>query len=169
MRKLLITLPVIVLLCATATQARLPNLVVDFSDLTKVPAAKKLLDQAASELKEYAQGNEGGVSIKSASAKEVSFDWTTGRPISGRVTAVFDLHHRHRVMPDREMMIDTPFGRVTKTVPGIVAYDRHDDIYVEFDLKEQRGRARIAKGPLDLPLLPKVDWDLWVNVDMKNK
>ena len=139
----------------------------DFDDLTKVPAAKKLLDDAAGKLKTLAQGNESSVSVKSARGKNVTFDVETKKPVAGQITVVFDLHHRHRVTPDREVVLDTPFGKIKQKIPGIVAYDRHDDVYAEYDIKQGRGRARLAKGPINLPLLPVIDWELWLNVDIK--
>jgi hypothetical protein len=151
-----------VFLMGLAATGAPPALTVDIPDLTKLPDAKKLLDRAADELKKYAQGNEGGVSVKSASAKNVTFDLKTLRPVSGTVTVVFDVHHRHRTWEDGKNLLGIK-------LPGVVAYDRHDEVLAEYDLKERRGRARIAKGPLGLPLLPKIDWDLWINIDLKDK
>jgi hypothetical protein len=115
---------------------------VDFDDLTQVPAAKKLLDEAAAKLKKYAQGNESGVSVKSARGRDVAFDVKTGKPAAGQITVVFDLHHRHRVTKDGAIRI---FG---KPLPGVVAYDRHDEVLVEYDIKSGRGKARLAIGAL---------------------
>src|SRR5262249_46243898 len=115
----------------------------------------------------FAQGNESGVSVKSAQGKNVAFDPATKKLVAGDITVVFGVHHRHRVTPDREVIIDTPFGKIKQKIPGIVAYDRHDDVVVAYDIKQGKGKARLAKGPVNLPLLPKVDWELWVNIDPK--
>ena len=117
----------------------------DCADLTKVSIIKSKLDEAAAALKSIAQGNEGGVSVKAASAKNVVLDYSKMRPTSGTVCVTFDVHHRHRISPDRELVADTPLGKFTTHMPGVVAYDRHDEIQVEYDLKNGRGRAR-GKG-----------------------
>jgi len=153
-----ITLPVL-LLVVSPVPAQV--VMADFDDLKQVPAAKKLLDDAAAKLRQFAQGNESGVSVKRASGKNVVFDVKTGKPLSGQITVVFDLHHRHRTTSDGEIRI---FG---KPLPGIVPYDRHDEVLVEYDIKAGRGKARLAKGPLALPLLPMIDWELWINVEIK--
>jgi hypothetical protein len=148
---------------------RAQTVTADFDDLTQVPAAKKILDDAAGQLKKVAQGNESGVTVKSARGKNVTFDLQTKKPVAGEITVVFDLHHRHRTTPDREVIIDTPFGKIKQKIPGIVAYDRHDEVVAEYDIKAGRGKARLAKGPVKLPLIPEINWELWVNLDLKNQ
>ena len=152
---------------ALSSSARSQTISADFDDLKKVPAAKKLLDEAATKLKDAAQGNESSVTVKSASGKKVTFDAQTKKPVAGQITIVFDLHHRHRTTADQKVIIDTPLGKAEKIIPGIVAYDRHDDLVVEYDIKDGKGKARLAKGPVQLPLIPKIDWELWINVDLK--
>ena len=122
----------------------------DIPDLTKFPQAKESLDKALAEVKKHAQGNEAGATIKSASAKDLTLG-DDRQPTGGTITIVFDLHHRHRTTRDGEIL----------GLPGIVAYDRHDEVPVEYDVKTRKGKARLAKGPLDMPLLPKVEWELW--------
>jgi hypothetical protein len=160
-------LAVLALTLASSSPSQAQTVTADFDDLTQVPAAKKMLDEAAEKLKGVAQGNESGVSVKSARGKNVTFDVQTKKPIAGQITMVFDVHHRHRTTQDSELVIDTPFGKIKQKIPGIVPYDRHDEIVAEYDIKEGRGKARVAKGPVDLPLLPKIDWELWVNLDLK--
>lgn len=151
-----------------ASPVRSQPLTADFDDLRQVPAAKKLLDDAAEQLKKsVAQGNESGVSVKSAQGKNVTFDPATKKLVAGDITVEFDIHHRHRTTPDRDLIVDTPIGKIKQRIPGIVAYDRHDDVVVVYDIRQGKGKARLAKGPLDLPLLPKIDWELWVGVDPK--
>jgi hypothetical protein len=137
------------------------TITVDIDDLSKIPATKKLLDDAVGQLRKHAQGNEGGVSVKSARAKNVTFDAKSGKATAGNVTLVFDMHHRHRTTQDSYFL-----GR---RIPGIVAYDRHEEVLAEYDIQTGRGKARVAKGPLGLPLLPQIPWELWVNFDVKSK
>jgi hypothetical protein len=136
----------------------------DFPDLLKRSEGKRLLDKAAADMQKYALGNEGAVTVKSASAKGVTFDWMTGRPTSGSATVVFDLHHRHCLMTERELVLGMRFGRVKCRIPELYAFDCHSEVYVEYDLKDNRGRARIAQGRIAIPLVPKFDWELWVRM-----
>jgi hypothetical protein len=168
-RQIMISLFAATFLFATAASAQAPKVTLDFPDLTTIPPAKKLLDDAATQLRKYAQGNEGSVVVKSASAKNVTFDLTTFRPSAGTVTVVFKVHHRHRVSQDRNVIVETPFGRLERTIPGVVAYGPNDEIVAEFDLQKERGKARIAKGPVGLPFIPRIEWDLWVNIDLKGR
>jgi hypothetical protein len=146
-------------------QAQVPSTPIDVFDLLKVSAGKRQLDKVANDMQKYALGNEGAVTVKSASAKGVTFDWKTGRFASGSATVVFDLHHRHCLTTERELEIGTQFGKIKGWIPGLYAFDCHTEVYVEFDLKENRGRARIAQGRIAIPLVPKFDWELWVRFE----
>jgi hypothetical protein len=146
-------------------QAQVPSTAIDFADLLKVSEGKRLLDKAANDMQKYALGNEGTVTVKCASAKGVAFDRKTGRLASGTATVVFDLHHRHCLTTERELVISMLFGIVKRRIPELYAFDCHTEVYVEFDLKENRGRARIAQGRIAIPLVPKFDWELWVRIE----
>lgn len=168
-RTAVMTVALVTVFSGGQVHAQTPRTPIDFSDLLKVSEGKRLLDKAANEMQKYALGNEGVATVKSANAKSMTFDWKTGRPASGSVTVVFDLHHRHRLMAERELVIATPFGKVNRRIPEIYAFDCHTEVHVEYDLKEDRGRARIAHGRLAIPLVPTFDWELWVNFEFGSK
>ena len=100
-------------------------------------------------------GNSGGVTIKSAILKAEQLF-----PLKGKANLVFDLHFRHVVTPERVIL--------GQKIPAIVAYDRHEDLVVEYDINAKQARARVLKGPFRLPLLPEKDYEVWIDLDLRD-
>jgi hypothetical protein len=101
-------------------------------------------------------GNEGGVSVKSAVLNvEKKF------PVTGKANLVFDLHFHHVVQQEMEVL--------GVKIPAIVAYDRHEDLVVEYDINNKTARARVVKGPFKLSSLPERDYEIWINMDLRDK
>jgi hypothetical protein len=132
------------------------------------PLFKKQLDAAAKSVKDHLVkdfklgqvpvrvdlGNEGGVSIKSAVLKvEKLF------PLKGKANLVFDLHFRHVAQKEKRLPVGIK-------IPAIIPYDRHEELVVEYDINEKKARARVAKGPFQLQDLPKVEYEVWVTIDL---
>ena len=139
-------------------------------DMKGKPLFQKQLDNATEAVKQHLVketevagvpvridlGNEGGVAIKSAVLNvEKKF------PLTGKANLVFDLHFRHVVQKEKEVL--------GVKVPAIVAYDRHEDLVVEYDINQKTARARVLKGPFKLLPLPEQDYELWINIDLREK
>jgi hypothetical protein len=143
-------------------------------DMKANPLFKKQLDTAADSIKKNLVketnvagvpvrinlGNEGGVSVKSA-VLEVEKKF----PLAGKAKLVFDLHFRQVVTKERE---ETVLGRKVK-IPAVIAYDRHEELVVEYDIREKKAKAHVLKGPFSLPPLPKQDYEVWVEIDLREK
>jgi hypothetical protein len=138
-------------------------------DMKDNPFFKKQLDAAVDSVKKHLVkeaevagitvridlGNEGNVSVKSAKLNvEKAF------PLKGRADLVFDLHFRHVTMKE------TVVAGVK--IPAIVAYDRHEDLMVEYDINDKKARARVLKGPFKLPPLPEVEYEVWITLDLRD-
>jgi hypothetical protein len=138
-------------------------------DMRGKPLFKKQLDNATEAVKKNLVketdvagvhikidlGNEGGVSIKSAVLNvENKF------PLTGKASLVFDLHFRHVIQKEKEVL--------GVKVPAIVAYDRHEDLVVEYDIKEKTAKARVLKGPFKLLPLPEQDYEVWIKLDLRD-
>jgi hypothetical protein len=100
-------------------------------------------------------GNQGSVLVKSAVLKADQLF-----PVKGRADLVFDLHFRHVVTPERVIL--------GQKFPAVVAYDRHEDLVVEYDINAKQARARVLKGPFRMPLLPEKDYEVWINMDLRS-
>ena len=50
-----------------------------------------------------------------------------------------------------------------------MAYDRHEDLVVEYDINDKTAKARVLKGPFKLPPLPEQDYEVWINIDLRDK
>ncbi len=125
-----------------ATEAVKKNLVKE-TDIVGIPVRLDL-------------GNEGGVSIKSA-----VLNVEKKYPLTGKANLVFDLHFRHVVQKEKEIL--------GVKIPAIVAYDRHEDLVVEYDINQKTARARVLKGPFKLSPLPEQDYEVWINIDLSDK
>jgi hypothetical protein len=139
-------------------------------DMKENPIFRKQLDNATEAVKTHLVketkvagipvridlGNEGGVSIKTAVLNvEKKF------PLTGKANLDFDLHFRHVVQKDKEIL--------GIKIPEIVAYDRHEKLVVEYDIKQKTARARVLKGPFKLSQLPQQDYEVWINIDLRDK
>jgi len=135
-------------------------------DMTKGTRFQKQLDSAVEVVKKHLVregplgiridlGNEGGVSIKSAILKAERLS-----PVRGKANFVFDLHFRHVVTKQKVIL--------GQKIPAVVAYDRHEDLVVEYDINAKQARARVLKGPFRLPLLPEKDYEVWINLDLRD-
>jgi hypothetical protein len=135
-------------------------------DMTKGTLFRKQLDNAVQAVKKNLVkegplgtridlGNEGGVAIKSAVLKAERLF-----PVKGKANLVFDLHFRHVVTKGKTIL-----GR---KIPVVVAYDRHEDLVVEYDINSKQARARVLKGPFRIPLLPEKDYEVWINMDLRD-
>jgi hypothetical protein len=78
--------------------------------------------------------------------------------LKGKANIVFDLHFRHVVQKEKNVL--------GVKVPAIIAYDRHEDLVVEYDINAKTAKARVLKGPFHLPPLPEKDYEVWVNIDL---
>jgi hypothetical protein len=101
-------------------------------------------------------GNEGGVSIKSA-----VLNVEKKLPLSGKANLTFDLHFRHVIQKEKEVL--------GVKIPAIIAYDRHEDLVVEYDINQKTAKARVIKGPFKLPPLPEQDYEVWINIDLPDQ
>jgi hypothetical protein len=138
-------------------------------DMRGNPFFKKQLDNAAEAVKKHLVketsvagvpvrldlGNEGGVSVKSA---VLNID--KKYPLKGKANLTFDLHFRHVVTKGKVVL--------GQKIPDVVAYDRHEDLVVEYDINEKTARARVLKGPFKLEPLPEQDYEVWITIDLRD-
>jgi hypothetical protein len=82
-------------------------------------------------------------------------------PLKGKANLVFDLHFRHVVMKETTLL--------GKKIPAVIAYDRHEDLVVEYDITGETAKARVLKGPFKLSPLPEQDYEVWINIDLRDK
>lgn len=100
-------------------------------------------------------GNEGGISIKSA-ILEVEKKY----PLTGKANLVFDLHFRHVVQKETKIL--------GVKIPAVILYDRHEDLVVEYDITQKTAKARVLKGPFKLSPFPEQDYEVWINIDLRD-
>jgi pimeloyl-ACP methyl ester carboxylesterase len=147
------------------TDVHHPILIGD-KDLLTPPSQDSLLDDLKGRFRVLCEGNEsGGATIRGAKITGLILDSQTLMPVGGTLEIRVDLHHRHRTFRPNE-----PFPGS----PGLVPYDNHNEIYVDYNLKDKRGTPVNVTGRIkyltfdrtpDLSQIPSIDLLKWQKVN----